>query len=142
MSLDELSTPVLDLHGPCGHLCCLHPWAVVLAEVGSYPECGRHDEARVCACLPTQPAPILHGHCPPPPMSTVGCALRPVSLGEKCGTRVIKSTPSPNTPSGCKLRPVGHLVWDLVWTRAQFFLSLRHLPLAVPSWLPHRTLSC
>lgn len=134
--------PRAGLHGPCGHLCCLHPWAVVLAEVGSYPECGRHDEARVCACLLAQPAPILHGHSPTPTpgMSAVGCALRPVSLGEKYGTPVIKSTPPPNTPSGCKFRPAGHLVWDLVWTCAQLFLSLCHLPLAVPSRLPQQDL--
>lgn len=38
----------------------LHPLAVVLAEVGrvgSYPECGQHDEARVCMFTRHSPAP-------------------------------------------------------------------------------------
>lgn len=138
MSSAPLCWTYMDHVGTCavctrGLLCWLR-WAATLS-VGDTMRLG---------CVRVYPH-SLHPSCmgtAPPPMSTVGCALRPVSLGEKCGTPVIKSTPSPNTPSGCKLRPVGHLVWDLVWTRAQFFLSMRHLPLAVPSWLPHRTLSC
>lgn len=64
-------------------------------------------------------------------MYTVACISR-----RDVRDPVRKSTLSPDTSNGCELCVQACLAWVLVWTCAQHFLALTHLPVAVSLLAP------
>lgn len=103
--------------------------------MGSYPECGQHDEARVCVYpYPAQSStPSWTG------TSHLGCLVWDAHCGlylwERCEGPCEKSTLSDTSNAASSVcRPVWPGV--LVWTCARLFLALTHLPVAVSLLAP------